>query len=252
MDNDANIFGFSTDPQTADFLPIIKYNALAGNFSRIDREAGSDGKFLSVPEVLPYDRFKAIFDFDGAETGWLMFGDGAPSMVLVPLEAVTRQQTNLPPKPTDKHKTGVRMVVKLSPQNAGGKPPVRELASNARAFLRGLAPVYRQYLNERDAHPGLLPVLMLDGHPVAEKATGRQQSPTTFRPVFKIVSWTVRGDLKTPPRRTATVAAATNGGGVVDEFAATPARPAAAPETGSSRAAPPPKQPEVNLADDFG
>lgn len=253
MDNDANIFGFSTDPQTTDFLPIIKYNALAGNFSRVDREAGSDGKFVSIPEVLPYDKFKAIFDFENAETGWLLFtAVGAPSMVLVSLEEVTANRIKLPPKPSDDHKTGIRMVVKLSPQNAGGKPPIRELASNARAFLRGMAPVYRQYLNERAAHPGLLPVLMLDGHPLAEKSTGRQQSATTFRPVFKIVSWTARGDLKPLPRGKA---AATNGAGVMDEFTAAPARPAAAsaarPDTGATRAAPP-KQPDANLADDFG
>jgi len=131
--------------------------------------------------------------------------------------------------------------VKLSPQNAGGKPPIRELASNALAFLRGLAPVYRQYLNERAAHPGMLPVLMLNGHPVAEKAVGRQ-SATTFRPVFKIVSWTARGDLKTPPRQTA--APATNGAGAA-------AAPAERPDTGATRAAPP-KQPDANIADDFG
>ena len=245
MDNDANIFGFSTDPQTADFLPIIKYNALAGNFSRVDREPGSDGKFTSTAEILPYDKFKAVFDFENAETGWLMFSAGAPSMVLVSLEQVTAQKIALPPKPTNDHKKGVRVVVKLSPQNAGGKPPIRELASNALAFLRGLAPAYRQYLNERAAHPGMLPVLMLDGHPVAEKAVGRQ-SATTFRPVFKIVSWTARGDLKTPPRQTAAVA--TNGAGVVDEFAAAPA---GRPDTGATRAAPP-KQPDANIADDFG
>jgi hypothetical protein len=243
----SDIFGFSLDSNTSDFLPILKFDARAGTFIRVDREPGPDGQFVSTPVVLAYDKVKFAVDFENAETGWLWLGFGPPSMALVSLEKVTKKEIALPPKPTPDHKNGIRLVVKLSPGNAAGKPAIRELASSAKAFMRGVAPVYRQYLDERDAHPGMLPVLMQNGPAAIEKSGQGKMTSTNYRPVLKISGWVERGDLKPQPRGNgATAAAAANGGEheATDDFGLAPPIRRMPPDTGASRASAPSTPPD--------
>ena len=60
--------GFSntgTSSGGGDFLPIVKYDARAGRFFRVDREDG-----VSTPVDITRS-FKAVFDFENVETGWI-------------------------------------------------------------------------------------------------------------------------------------------------------------------------------------
>lgn len=206
-----SIFGFSTETGGGDFMPVCKYDARAGRIFRVDRISGIDG-FSNAPVDITAE-FKAIFDFENVEVGWIHFVAGsAPSF------ALGRMGDALPPRPSELHKNGVRFIIKLA-KNCGGEKPIREMASTAKAFLNGIEAVYRAYELDRAANAGKLPVIALE-KTLAVKTGSGQTASTNYQPVFKIVSWAPRGDLVAAPRSDVTRPAAQ---------AATP------PSTGSTR-----------------
>ena len=223
-----SVFGFSTAPSAGgDFLPVLRYDARAGRFFRVDRVDAGQG-FQSVLTDIT-DNVKFIADMENIEVGWINFQPGSPpSFALVPMGQ------RLPDRPTEQHKNGVRFLVKLTKECAGpeGKA-IREVVGTARAFLSGVEAAYLEYQKYRDANKGKLPVLTLE-KTVPIKSGG--VSSTNYSPVFRIAGWVPRGDLKPQPR------VVTNGSGQQPQAAA-------APSTGATtRSAPPPP---TNIADEF-
>ncbi len=202
-----------------DIIPVVKYNAKAGRWSRVDRADGVND------EVDITRNFKAVFDFENVQTGWISFVAGqAPDF-----DVVTYPDTHpgrMPPTPN--HKPGVRILVKLG-KDCGGD--VREIASVSKAFLRGIDKLHDAYLAGVKSNPGKLPVvLMTDTIPIVSE--GKGQKSTNFCPEFEIGGWVARPvDLVASPR-----ASQSDG-----RVAATP------PSTGSTKA-----QPPAASADDFG
>jgi hypothetical protein len=227
-----SVFGFSTEPSSGgDWLPIVKYDARAGRFFRVDYN-GTDNEPIDIT-----GNFKALVDFENVEVGWIDFPVGSiPSFVLVPMGS------KLPDRPSDKHKNGIRFMVKLAKDCAGDRP-IREIASTARVFLAGIEAAYLQYLADKDKNPGKLPVLMLEKTTPVTAGSG-QKTSTNYQPTFRIAGWAPRGDLQPQPKGMNTPAQApaqsypSNGSGN------------AAPATGAQRAVPPPQQ--AVSADDFG
>lgn len=218
--------GFTPGNGSADFLPILKYDARAGRTFRVDRADG-----MSIPTEVA---FKAVVDMENVEVGWMHFMAGAaPDMRLYPLGSVWGDQ------PSPQHKRGLRVLVKLSKDTGGD---VRELASSSASFLRAFDALHDAYLSQAAANPGKLPVVVITKTvPVTSKGSG--QSSTNYEPVFEITAWVDRpADLKASPR----------GGAPVSAPAA--ARPVSAPpSTGSTQvSAPAARQPELVDADDFG
>ena len=100
-----------------DFLPIIKYDARAGRMFRVDKVDG-----VSTPVDIT-KKFKAVFDFENVEVGYINFATGsAPDFVMVPLGDA------LPEQPSPNHKQGMRMTVKLG-EACGGD--CREIAGTS-------------------------------------------------------------------------------------------------------------------------
>lgn len=216
--------GFTPGNGSADFLPILKYDARAGRTFRVDRADG-----MSIPTEVA---FKAVVDMENVEVGWMHFMAGAaPDMRLYPLGGVWGDQ------PSPQHKRGLRVLVKLSKDTGGD---VRELASSSASFLRAFDALHDTYLAGAAANPGKLPVVVITKTvPVTSKGSG--QSSTNYEPVFAISAWVDRpADLKASPR-----------GGAKP---ATAAPVAAAPVTGSTIVAAPVPQADRELvsADDFG
>jgi hypothetical protein len=234
-----SIFGFSTEPTAGDFLPIIKYDARAGRIFRIDRTL--DGR----EPVDITDTFAAVFDFENIETGWLNFSGPQPDFKLV------KMGETLPVKPSENHKNGIRLMLKLHPSCAGNDKPVREFSTSAKAALSGIEKVYLAY---REGKPGngKLPIVAMRGSTPIKTGTGDRQS-TNYVPKFEIVGWAGRPtDLVyvprgssgpsqnalplTPPHQSAAPAPRSNGNGQ-------PAQPAwtggdwgdTPPTTGSTR-----------------
>ena len=117
----SNVFGFCTAPsQGGDFLPVLRYDARAGRFFRVDRVDEGQG-FQSVLTDIT-DNVKFIADFDNLEVGWINLQPGTPpSFALVPMGQ------RFPDRPTEQHKQGVRFLVKLTKECAGpdGKADTR-------------------------------------------------------------------------------------------------------------------------------
>jgi len=237
-----NIFGFSTAPSTgADFTPIVKYDARAGRVFRVDRVQGVDGFAGEQVDITAI--FRAVFDLENVEVGWMLFAAGqAPSMALAPLADVTAGKA-FPPEPSTLHKQGVRVLIKLA-KACGGDKPVREIASVAKAFLGAMEQLYLTYLDEREKNKDAqgkyqLPVVSLLKTEPVTSGSGAQKS-TNYRPTWKIDGWVPRpDDLIYMPAPQASASSAAAG---------------AAPTTGSTPVPPPPdySAPKHNLADDFG
>ncbi len=236
-----SIFGFSTEPsQGGDFLPIVKYDARAGRIFRVDRIDTGNG-FESNPVDIT-QTFKALCDFENIEVGWIDFPVGSvPSFHLVMLEDIRNGKNKLPDRPSEKHKNGIRFMVKLA-KDCGGDKTIREIAGTSKAFLSGIEAVYTQYIGNRDANKGKLPVIMLEKTSPVTSGSG-QRSSTNYHPTFKIVGWALRGDLTPQPKGMSGAQAQNNelpwGNGS-----------GAAPSTGGQRVQPPPQQ--TVAVDDFG
>ncbi len=211
-----------------DFLPILKYDARAGRFFRVDRADG-----VSTPVDVTRN-LKMVVDFENLEIGWIHFAAGAaPSFTMAPFGAP------LPAKPSPDHKQGLRVCVKLSAECGGD---VRELASAAGAFLRGMDDLHTAYEAGKTANPGKLPVVVLSDTLPLESGAGAKKS-TNYQPVFAIAAWVARPkDLGPNPR--------SNG----EAPPAAPAPAARPPATGSTQVAPPAARAPAMAAaeEDFG
>ena len=224
-----SVFGFSTESSAGgEFTPVLKYDARAGRFFRMDRVDNGSG-FENEPVDITQG-IKFIADFENIEVGWIIFTPGAaPDFKLVPIG------TQLPDRPSPNHKNGVRFMLKLS-KECGGDKPVREIAGTSKAFLSGIEAVYTQYLAQKDKNPGKLPVLIVDKITPVKTGSGAQSS-TNYHPQFKISGWAPRGDLVFEAK-------------AVTPSVASQVLAQTAPSTGSTRAGAPVA--ETADADDFG
>ena len=216
--------GLSVGGSGGNFLPIVKYDARAGRMFRVDREDG-----VSVPVDITRN-FKAVFDFENLEVGYINFDTGsAPDFVMVP------HGEGLPDKPSDKHRQGLRLTMKLASELGGD---VREMAGTSAALIKGIDALHDMYLSGASANAGKLPVVALADTVAVESGSGTKKS-TNYQPVFEVVGWVKRPSGLEPKGQAAAPA---------------PAR-SAPPATGSTRAAPPaakPKAPAMADEEDFG
>ena len=111
-----NILGFSTAPSKGgDFTPIVKFDARAGRIFRMDR-IENNGNFTNEAVDITHS-FKAIADFERMEAGWMLFASGiAPDIKVAPIG------NEFPARPSEKHRHGVRLMIKLAKDCSGDKP----------------------------------------------------------------------------------------------------------------------------------
>jgi hypothetical protein len=216
-----NFDSFFAESSGGNFLPIVKYDARAGRMSKRNKDA--DG----VHEVDITRNFKAIFDMENVEAGWIMFPAGA-----APVFKMSRMADGTPVEsPGEGFKRGVRFVVKLSKDSGGD---VRELASNAKAFMKGVRKLFADYSAGVAGNPGKLPIVTMSDTVAETSGEGAKRS-TNYVPVFEITGWVNRPeDLVYEPRNSAPAASAP------------PASFGSAPSTGSTRVNAPADE------DDFG
>ena len=164
----------------ADFLPIVKYDARSGRMARLDRDGGENHSH-DVTRT-----FKAVFDLENLEGGYIRFAAG-----MAPDFKVARLSDGEPPaNPGDGYKKGVRIIVKLA-KDCGGD--VRELASNAKAFVKAAKKLYAEYLEGVKKNAGKLPVVSMNDSYAETSGEGATKS-TNYVPVFEITGWVNRPD----------------------------------------------------------
>lgn len=173
-----------------DLVPIIKYDARAGRVSRVDRVQGAtsatgwESEFEDITS-----KFRAVFDLENIEIGWINFSGGAPDFVMFPMGEDHGEA------PSPNHKEGFRIMLKLG-KDCGGD--VRELCSTAGVVKGALGTLYDAYTAaKKDAQ---LPVVVLKSTRPVVSGSGTQKS-TNYEPVFEIVGWAPRPpDLVFKPR----------------------------------------------------
>lgn len=206
-------------------IPIVKYDARAGRLSRRDYV---NNEYVTVDISRS---FKAVVDLENIEVGFINFNTGT-----APDFCVVKHGDKMPTPPTADHKPGVRFLLKLG-KDCGGD--IRELASTAKACLRGVDELHTAYLAGVAANPGKLPVVVLTDTIPVTTGEGTKKS-TNYIPKFEITGWAPRpADLvHVPKARSAAPVAA-------------PMASNSPPATGSRQVAPPAAAP-AESEDDFG
>jgi hypothetical protein len=156
-------------PKSSFFVKVIKYSA---------------GSFTTTFSKLA---FKAIFDFDNVEIGWINFNTGG-----APDYRVRRYADGVKvDKPSEEgFKRGFRLVLKLSKECGGD---VREFSSNAAACLDGIKNLMDSYDTGSKSNAGKLPVVEFKDS-VAKSSSGGALKTTNYVPVWEIVGWVKRPD----------------------------------------------------------
>lgn len=214
-----------------DIVPFVKYDARAGRMFRNDRTE-TNGTYSNNPVDIT-GGFKAVFDLENVEVGYILYAAAS-----APAYMLTKLGNPLPHKPGDgKWKQGARVMIKLH-ASCGGD--VREITSNAAAFLKGLDDLHSAYEAGKAANAGKLPIVTLKTTVPITSGSGEKKS-TNYQPVFEIAGWAPR------PADLVHVAK--------EQPLSTAAAPATAPSTGSNVAPPPaakPATPAMADAEDFG
>lgn len=161
-----------------DFLPVLKYDGRIGQFYLSDR-AFSNGEWETVQTNIEKDDFCAIFDLKNAQTGWIHFPKGsAPETTLVPAGQDPGEA------PSDRHKEGLRVVVKMDDALGGD---VRELMSTAFGLWTAIDELHNKYLADAEDHPGQLPIVIITDVRETKTKAGASCIPT-----FEIADWVAR------------------------------------------------------------
>jgi hypothetical protein len=161
------------------FTPVVKFDARFGTFTRVDRVQGDDGMWKADPHTIEVDDFEFVADLANLQVGWLSFGGNGqpPDFRMVGLDQ------DIGDKPSDKHKEGFRLRVKLT---NGAGDDVRELASTALGLWKSIDALHCAYEAGVGKNKGKLPLVG-----VTEVICIEGKMPT-YRPDFKILKWVAR------------------------------------------------------------
>lgn len=164
-----------------DFADLIKYDARAGRMFRADRTQTGSGWETNNVEIT--QGFTAVFDLENIQVGYALFAaNQAPQFSMVPLGQP------YPAKPSENHKQGFKVHVKLG-KDCGND--IREFSSCAGSVRGALDKLHDEYTAGLAANPGKLPVVTMP-KTVPIVSTGKGQSSTNYAPVFEIVKWVDR------------------------------------------------------------
>lgn len=158
------------------FLPVLKFDAKAGDFIAVNREPQSDGTWDKT-EIEIEKPFKFVVDMENLEVGWISFKPGAVNFTL------SRIGERLPPQPTPDHKQGVRMKIFMKDHG------LREFSHTSKNVLRAINSLHDSYIAGAEKNPGKMPVVEVSGTEVIKLQT-KDQGELRFRvPKWSITAW---------------------------------------------------------------
>ena len=170
--------GFSTETSSSGskFLPVVKFDAKAGEFIAVNRTPGESAGTWDKEEVEVSLPTKVVMDMAELEVGWISF---VPTYSCVMVKAGEK----LPPQPSADHKHSVR--VKLFFKDHG----LRELTPTSKTVLRALDQLHDQYLSGAEKNAGKMPVVTIHG--TETKKVSTPQGELRFKiPKWEITGWT--------------------------------------------------------------
>lgn len=175
--------GLSTETTSSeDFIGYVQYDARAGRFFRPDRTQNSSGDWETNKEEIT-NGFTAVMDLENIQVGWILYNTAAaPSYQMVKLGEP------MPPKPSEKHKQGFLMELKLG-KSSGGEH--RTFSHTAKVVLGPIDTLHTEYEAGKKDNPGKLPVVSLVKTVSVTSGSGDKKS-TNYSPVFQIDKWVDR------------------------------------------------------------
>ena len=168
--------GFNLETRSSgDILPIVKWDAKAGDLIKQDRYQAADGTWQKDEQELGLP-LQVAMDLGNIEIGWLSFAAGAPDFQMV------KAGEPLPAQPSPDHKQAFR--VRIASNDLG----LREFSHSAKTVLRAMDTLYNQYEAEAPANPGKVPVVTISG--TERIKINSPQGELTFKvPQWSITSW---------------------------------------------------------------
>ena len=169
--------GFSLEEKKGgNFLPVLKFDAKAGDFIAVNREPQSDGTWEKFEVELPTP-FKFVADFENMEVGWLSFKPGAVDFTVVKIGSP------MPARPTPDHKHGIRLRVFVKEHG------LREFAHTSKNVLRAFDVLHDEFVSAAGAHAGKMAVVEVSGTETVKMQT-KEQGELRFKvPKWKIAGW---------------------------------------------------------------
>ena len=187
-------FGLKTTT-APDFADIVKYDANAGRFFKVDYNIDTREK---VPVEITTPPPKFAVDFGSLEIGYGRFAPTGPEFHIVPIGQ------KLPAQPLDKDEKKRLLFrpafrVKLYGKVLDG---LREWASTANCVLDPVDDLYNKVCAAPEAQSGKIPIVQLSRTIPVMLGRGERQR-TLYAPCFVIVGWTDRvpamGERTVPP-----------------------------------------------------
>ena len=168
--------GFNLEAgSSGDILPIIKWDAKAGDLLKQDRYQASDGTWQKDEQELSLP-IQMAMDLGEIEVGWLSFASGAPDFRMAKITEP------FPDQPSQDHKQAFR--VRVATKDLG----LREFSHSAKTVLRALDGLFSQYEAEATSHQGKVPVVTISGTETIK--INSPQGELRFKvPEWKITDW---------------------------------------------------------------
>ena len=165
---------------SGDILPILKFDAKAGDFIRQDRFQSESGAWEKSEEEVKLPLEFAV-DFEKMEVGWLSFASGHPDF------AMTRVGGEMPARPSPDHKNAFRL--RIYNKELG----LREFSHSAKTVLRKMDELHTKFEAERSANEGKVPVIAITS---VEKIS--ITTPDGSRSTYRVPDWNIAGWVDRP------------------------------------------------------
>lgn len=175
--------GLSTETTNSeDFLGYVQYDARAGRLFRPDRTQNGSGEWETNKEEIT-NGFTAVMDLENIQVGWILYTTAA-----APSYSMVKLGETLPARPSEKHKQGFLMELKLG--NASGGEH-RTFSHTAKVVLGPVDELHTAYEAGKKDNHGKLPVVSLVKTVSITSGSGDKKS-TNYSPVFQIDRWVDR------------------------------------------------------------
>ena len=168
--------GFNLESKSSgDILPIVKWDAKAGDFIKQDRYQAGDGTWQKDEAEIGLP-VQVGMDLENIEIGWLSFAAGAPDFQMV------KAGEPLPARPSEDHKQAFR--VRIGSNDLG----LREFSHSAKTVLRQMDALHNEYEAQAAANPGKVPVVTV--HAAETIKINSPQGELRFKvPQWSITEW---------------------------------------------------------------
>jgi len=168
--------GFNLETKSSgDILPIVKWDAKAGDFIKQDRYQAGDGTWQKDEAEIGLP-VQVGMDLENIEIGWLSFAAGAPDFQMV------KAGEPLPARPSEDHKQAFR--VRIGSNDLG----LREFSHSAKTVLRQMDALHNEYEAQAAANPGKVPVVTV--HAAETIKINSPQGELRFKvPQWSITEW---------------------------------------------------------------